>query len=195
MRIPKFLALGIFGLLLFGGGVVAGYARWYGKVRPYPEIRSQRVVTLAATTSDYDTVVLGDSIGEGIALAGPCGSTFNAAVGYTESRHVRMLGRPKLIIVFIGANDWPHLYRRDVSALIGRLPRPLILVDTSPTAATKAFASGLAKRAGIRLVSTVGIETVDGVHPSVRGARTLKKRVEEACSELAEIQRAYLVAS
>ena len=171
---------------LCSGGVASGYARWHGKVRPYPEIRSQRIETLAATYPVFDTLLLGDSIGEGITLSGACGSTFNAAISYNQSRDVHMIGNPKRVVLFIGANDWPHQYQNDVSALLKRLPRPLVFVDTSRSPETKAFAARLARRMGVRLVSTVGIETIDGVHPTITGARALKARVEQACGDVAE---------
>lgn len=166
-------------------------ANWR-KPPSYTDTRAGYVAAALAASGPFDTLVLGDSIGESVPW--DCGRTFNASIGGAKVQDVARLApialervRPGTVIVEIGANhfwggpdpDFAPAYEKLVRSLQGRL----ILVGVPNNAEANRAVRRIAQQIGAAFLEPVPSHlTTDGVHPSAAGARHLSDRAAALCS-------------
>jgi len=189
------ISVGAFGLGACAG-LAFGVVHWRRALATeYKQTRALYVERLAEQSGPIDTLVLGDSIAETTLLDGACGRTFNAGVGNARAQVAEEIARiaiprlhPKSIVVEIGTNyfvygDNPE-FETDYRELISEMPHDakLVLVGTPRSETANAFIRQTAQRIGARYVAPItGDLTIEGVHPTRRGAEELRRRIEGAC--------------
>jgi len=157
----------------------------------YSATRAGYVATALGAAGPFDTLVLGDSIGESVPW--DCGRTFNASIGGAKVQDVARLAplaieriRPSTVILEVGANHFWDAADPGFAPAYEKLARSLkarlILIGIPNNAEANQMVKRLAKELGAPFIEAVPSQlTNDGVHPTAVGARRLRDQVAEIC--------------
>ena len=157
----------------------------------YSAVRGSYVATALAASGPFDTLVLGDSIGESIPW--DCGRTFNASVGGAKVQDVARIAplavertRPATVILEVGANHFWDAPDAGFAPAYEKLARSfgsrLILVGVPNNEDANRGVRRLAQELGAAFLEPIPANlTTDGVHPTPAGARHLRDRAAKIC--------------
>ena len=178
-------------------GLGFGVFHWRSAIDAYyPATRAAYVRNQIAQAGPVDTLVIGDSISKSTFLYGVCGRTFNASVGGSTVPVELALARfaipklkPKTIIVETGRNYFHHgdnpAFEPDFHELLSALHgHKLILVGIPLAPKETEFVRRTAQAVGAEFVMpATGNLTIEGVHPTPKGALVYRQRIAAACRQ------------